>query len=189
MHSQPSDLTGAMLISMPGLGDPRFDHSVIYLCTHSSDGAMGLILNKPTGDISHRMLFEQLKITPVDDAADAPVYYGGPVETGRGFVLHSPDYSTASTTLPVAEGFAMTATMDVLEALAKARGPRQSRVMLGYAGWGPGQLEGELADNAWLTCGATPALVFDTPAPQQWEAALGSIGVAALALSGEGGRA
>lgn len=184
-----TDLTGKLLIAMPGMGDPRFERSVVFMCAHSDEGGMGLIINKPTQDVTLSQLLEQLAIHPRSDVRGAPVHYGGPVEQGRGFVLHSPDYTSAVTTLQVSDRFSMTATLDVLEEIATGQGPDARLLMLGYAGWGPGQLEGEIVNNGWLTCDATPDLVFNTPDMDKWEAALASIGVPALALSGEGGRA
>lgn len=184
-----TDLTGKILIAMPSMGDPRFEHSVVYMCAHGSDGAMGLILNKPTQDVSLDMLLDQLEIVVKGELNDRDVHYGGPVETARGFVLHSPDYASAISTLEVDDRIHMTATMDVLEDMAQGGGPEKRLMMLGYAGWGPGQLEGEIARNGWLICDASPALVFDVPSGQKWTAALESLGVDALMLSSEGGRA
>ena len=187
--SEPTDLTGKILIAMPGMGDPRFEHSVIYLCAHSEEGAMGLIVNKPSADVSMAALLEQLSITPSPGLGPRQVHFGGPVEMGRGFVLHSPDYMSGLTTLQVNDGFAMTGTLDVLETIARGDGPAHWMAMLGYAGWGPGQLEEELAENGWLVCDATPELVFETADASKWEAALNSMGVSAHLLSAEGGRA
>jgi putative transcriptional regulator len=186
---EPTDLTGKILIAMPGMGDPRFEHSVIYLCAHSEEGAMGLIVNKPSADVSMAALLEQLSITPSPGLGPRQVHFGGPVEMGRGFVLHSPDYMSGLTTLQVNEAFAMTGTLDVLETIARGDGPAHWMAMLGYAGWGPGQLEEELAENGWLVCDATPELVFETADASKWEAALNSMGVSAHLLSAEGGRA
>ncbi|WP_417718379.1 YqgE/AlgH family protein [Salipiger sp.] len=187
--SGATDLTGRMLIAMPGMGDPRFDHSLIYMCAHSDEGAMGLIVNKPSADVTMDGLLEQLSITPGEGLDLRHVHFGGPVEMGRGFVLHSPDYRSELTTLQVDEAFAMTGTLDVLEHIAKGDGPLLWMAMLGYSGWGPGQLENELAENAWLVCDASPELVFSTTDSAKWEAALNSLGIAAHVLSGEGGRA
>ena len=186
---EPTDLTGKILIAMPGMGDPRFEHSVIYLCAHSEEGAMGLIVNKPSADVSMAALLEQLSITPSPGLGPRQVHFGGPVEMGRGFVLHSPDYMSGLTTLQVNDGFSMTGTLDVLETIARGDGPANWMAMLGYAGWGPGQLEEELAANGWLVCDATPELVFETADASKWEAALNSMGVSAHLLSAEGGRA
>lgn len=187
--SEPDNLIGHMLISMPGMGDPRFEKSVIYLCDHSDEGAMGLIVNKPNTDLDIPTLLAQLDIDPVRDVSDRTVHFGGPVELGRGFVLHTPDYSAGAATMAVNDQIGMTATLDVLEEIARGAGPAQWLMMLGYAGWGPGQLEEELAQNAWLVCDGARRLIFDLPDAEKWEAALESLGVAALALSSEGGRA
>jgi len=183
------DLTGQLLIAMPGMGDPRFDHSVIFLCAHSDEGAMGLIANKPTTDISLTDLLEQLQIESGPSVRPMPVHFGGPVENGRGFVLHEHGYASSISTLEVSEAFSMTATLDILEDMARGEGPAQAIVALGYAGWGPGQLEAEIAQNGWLICPATRDLVFGTPDVRKWEAALTAIGVSPLTLSASAGRA
>jgi putative transcriptional regulator len=184
-----TDLTGQCLIAMPGMGDPRFEHSLVYLCAHSEDGAMGLIVNKPTDELTMGELLEQLDVADTPRPLPAPVYFGGPVETGRGFVLHGDDYRSPMATLAVTAELRMTATLDVLEEIGAGRGPARYLMMLGYAGWGPGQLEGEIAQNAWLTCPADAELMFATPDVDKWESALSRIGVPALALSAEAGRA
>lgn len=184
-----TDLTGKLLIAMPGMGDPRFEHSVVYMCAHSDEGAMGLIINKPSGDVTMAALLEQLSITAEPGLDLRHVYFGGPVEMGRGFVLHSPDYMSGLTTLQVDPRFNMTGTLDVLETIARGEGPAHWLAMLGYAGWGPGQLEEELTQNGWLVCDATPDLVFETPDTGKWEAALNSMGIPAHLLSAEGGSA
>ena len=183
------DLTGKLLIAMPAMGDPRFAGSVVFLCAHSAEGAMGLIVNKPTADPGLRALLEQVSVPVAPGMRDRPVHFGGPVETVRGFVLHSADYISRINGLRIDERFGMTATLDVLEDLAAGRGPAQAIVALGYAGWGAGQLEAEIAQNGWLTCDATPELVFATPDAGKWEAALRGLGVEALALSPAAGRA
>ena len=132
---QDTSLTGKLLIAMPGMGDPRFLQSVIYMCAHSEDGAMGLIINKPSKDIRLKKLMDQLDIEVTPDMVDMPVQFGGPVETGRGFVLHSPDYTSVVTTLEVNQDFHMTATLDILEDIAKGKGPQEKLMCLGYAGW------------------------------------------------------
>ena len=149
---------------------------------------MGLIVNKPASDVTMSMLLEQLSIEPLVDMRGKCVYVGGPVEQARGFVLHTSDYASNSSTIEV-DSFRMTATLDILEDIAAGTGPEKRIVTLGYAGWGAGQLEAELTQNAWLVCDATEELVFDTPDPEKWQAALASIGVPALALSAAGGRA
>ena len=182
--SDEIDLTGKLLIAMPGMGDPRFAHSVVFMCAQSPDGAMGLILNKPTGDLHLRDLLEQLSISIGAEMFNRPVHFGGPVESGRGFVLHERGYHSSISTLDVDARFAMTATMDILEDLAQGRGPLKALIALGS-----GQLEGEIAQNGWLTCDADPALVFDEADATKWEAALKTLGIDALALSAEAGRA
>lgn len=183
------DLTGKLLIAMPAMNDPRFARSVVFMCAHSEDGAMGLIINKPVTELNLRELLEQVSISISAEMPDRPVHFGGPVEHARGFVLHSGDYQSRVTTLPLAGPFGMTATVDVLEDLASGHGPDRAIVALGYAGWGPGQLEGEIAQNGWLTVDATHDLVFGTPDAGKWEAALRGLGVEALALSPSAGRA
>ncbi len=183
------ELTGQLLIAMPGMGDDRFGHSVVFMCAHSPDGAMGLIVNKPTSDLSLGHLLEQLSIKPGPQARDLPVYFGGPVEHGRGFVLHETGYVSPVSTLQVNETFAMTATLDILEDMAGGGGPAQAVIALGYAGWGPGQLEAEIAHNGWLICPGTPELVFGTADVAKWETALTSLGISPLTLSAEAGRA
>lgn len=183
------NLAGKLLIAMPGMGDPRFTHSVIFLCAHSDDGAMGLIINKPAADLEFAALLGQLGIPRSPRARDIRVHIGGPVEHGRGFVLHSGDYSRAGSTLSVDARFAMTTTLDILQALADGGGPERSMLALGYSGWGPGQLEGEIGANGWLTCDASPDLVFQEACERKWAQALRSIGVDPLGLSAVAGRA
>ena len=183
------DLNGKLLIAMPDMADPRFSHSVIFLCAYSEEGAMGLVINKPTDELRLADLLEQLDITQADDARDLPVHFGGPVEHGRGFVLHDYGYHSSISTLDVSDDFAMTATLDILEDLAQGRGPGHAIIALGYAGWGPGQLESEIAQNGWLICEADTKLVFDTPDALKWEAALKKLGISALTLSADSGRA
>ncbi len=184
-----TNLTGHLLIAMPGMADPRFDLSVVFVCDHSDEGAMGLIVNKPTPDIDMSALLSQLSIENPAGLDGTKVRYGGPVEMGRGFVLHSPDYTSVVTTLDVTPDLKMTATLDVLEDLGQGQGPERWLMMLGYAGWGPGQLENEIAENAWLVGPSSADLIFDLTDGQKWEAALESIGVSPLLLSSEGGRA
>lgn len=185
----PSLLEGKLLIAMPGMGDPRFDKSVIFMCAHAEDGALGLIVNKPTPELSFGNLLKQLDIDVPTPHREVQVYFGGPVENGRGFVLHSADYTSAASTLEVSEDFGMTATLDVLEELAKGSGPTDALLALGYAGWGPGQLESEILQNGWLTCDASREIVFNTDDDAKWTAALATLGVDALMLSADAGRA
>jgi putative transcriptional regulator len=181
-------LEGKLLIAMPGIGDPRFDRSVIFLCSHTAEGAMGLIVNKPMQDMSLSSLLEQLDITPEQETTTLPVFRGGPVETSRGFVLHSDEFAQ-DTTVAVAEGIALTATIDMLKALAKGEGPDQAIVALGYAGWAPGQLDRELTRNGWLTADASRSLVFETHHEAMWPAAIATMGFDVGRLSGETGHA
>ena len=183
------DLTGQLLLAMPGMGDPRFDHAVIFMCSHTYEGAMGLIVNKPAPDLKLSDVLEQISSAAPDDASGLGVHFGGPVETGRGFVLHTQEYRSALKTLVVDSDFAMTATLDILEDIALGQGPERAQLMLGYAGWGPDQLESEIVRNGWLTCAASNALVFDLPDEQKWTAAVQSLGVDPIGLSAAAGRA
>ncbi len=188
-NETPDFLTGKMLIAMPGMGDMRFERSVIFMCAHSGDGAMGLMINKPAADLRFADLLEQLEIDRSPLAQDTAVYFGGPVEHGRGFVLHTRDYFIEDSTMAVSDTFGMTATLDILRDIADGVGPREALLALGYAGWGPGQLEGELQAHGWLTCDADEALIFETKAERRWERALSRIGIDPRLLSAEGGRA
>lgn len=183
------DLTGKLLIAMPGMGDPRFEQSVVFMCAHSPEGAMGLIINKPTEDLHLSDLVEQLEIGDGSCRGDRVVHFGGPVEPGRGFVLHTADYVSDISTLQVDDRFGMTATLDVLEALATETGPSRAIMALGYSGWGPGQLESEILSNGWLTADASAELVFDVADPAKWEATLRTLGVDPLTLSAAAGHA
>lgn len=181
-------LSGKLLIAMPGMGDPRFEKTVIFICAHSGDGALGLVVNRPAGNVRREALFRQLEIPP-GPGAGGPIHYGGPVETQRGFVLHSPDWGVEDATLEVGKRFSMTATVDVLKAIAEGAGPRRSLIALGYAGWGGGQLEGELRRNGWLTADADEEIVFGLADEAKWAAALGRLGIDPALLSGAGGTA
>jgi putative transcriptional regulator len=150
---------------------------------------MGLVINRPTEDIALDHLLEQLEIEMAPGVANPQVHFGGPVETGRGCVLHGADFTSALNTLEIEGGFGLTATLDVLEEMGRGMGPARAIVALGYAGWGPGQLEGELAQNGWLTCDASHRIVFEIADDAKWEAALNSIGAGALTLSADAGRA
>lgn len=187
--TEVTNLTGRTLIAMPDMGDERFDHSVILLCAHSDEGAMGLMINMPTEGVSLRNLAEQLDIDMHADFQDRPVHTGGPVEQERGFVLHTADYASSLSTLPVTESIAMTGTLDVIEDLVEGTGPEVALICLGYCGWGPGQLEAEIVQNAWLVGEAPLPLIFRTPDARKWEAALANENISALALSTTGGRA
>ena len=183
------DLCGKLLIAMPDMGDPRFAGAVIYICAHSPEGSMGLILNRPKPEIAFDRLLEQMKIPRSPACRDIRVHNGGPVDRTRGFVLHSMDYASDGSTLAVADHVGMTATQDVLEALARGEGPDRSLLALGYTGWGPGQLERELADNGWLTGPAESAILFGDDHAGKWRAALALLGISPQALSLTGGRA
>lgn len=182
-------LCGKLLIAMPDLGGDAFSQSVVYLCAHSEEGAMGLIVNKPAPDIRFSHLLEQLGIEPRGGVRDIRVHIGGPVEHARGFVLHSDDYRSETGTLDVDDRISMTATMDVLEDLARGEGPNSSMLALGYAGWGPGQLEDEIANNAWLTCDPKEEIIFGRANEHKWAAALKVLGVDPILLSSAPGRA
>ncbi len=182
-------LDGRILIAMPGMQDPRFHRSLVYLCAHSADGAMGLIVNKRADDLKLKDLFGKLGIPIGSGIARKPVHYGGPVEMGRGFVLHSSDYHSGEATMQVDDGTSMTATLDILHAMATDRGPDRAIIALGYAGWAPGQLEAELQANGWLACPADEALLFGTDEDSKWDKALAKIGVHPAMLSATGGRA
>ena len=197
--SAPMNLTHHFLIAMPGMEDASFSRSVVYLCEHSERGALGLIINKPM-DISLQGLFEKVDLSlGRKDLTGAPVFQGGPVQTERGFVLHdamraaSPgddaDDSAYASTMAIPGGLEMTTSKDVLEALSHGAGPRRVLVTLGYASWGEGQLESELAENSWLTVGADTAVIFDTPAQDRYDRALGLLGLQAWMLSPEAGHA
>ncbi len=183
-------LDGQLLIAMPGIGDQRFDHSVIYLCAHSESGAMGIIVNKRLPEMSFAELLARLAIIESKERAlmpeaarEIPVQYGGPVEPARGFVLHSPDYQSSDATLPIDEQFALTATIDILRAIAGGAGPQRALLALGYSGWGPGQLDNEIQNNGWLNCQADDELVFGHDFENKYAAALQRIGVDPSKLS------
>lgn len=189
-------LDGQFLVAMPGMPDPRFARTVIYVCAHSSEGAMGIVINQPAPNIAFPHLLEQLEIIPsakgirLPQRAEAvPVLKGGPVETGRGFVLHSADFFIDKSTLPIDEGICLTATVDILRAIAQGEGPKEAMLALGYAGWGAGQLETEIHDNGWLNCDADPQLLFDGGFETKYERALRKIGVDPAMLSSEAGHA
>ena len=195
--SAPINLTHHFLIAMPGLEDESFARSVVYLCEHSERGALGLIINKPT-DITLKGLFDKVDLSlRREDLTKEPVFQGGPVQTERGFVLHEPmlmdkgetDESAYASTMTIPGGLEMTTSKDVLEALAEGAGPRRVLVTLGYAAWGEGQLESELAENSWLTVGADRTVIFDTPVDQRYDRALALLGLQAWMLSPEAGHA
>ena len=190
MQKLESNLSGQLLIAMPGMGDPRFANSVVFMCSHSDEGAMGLIVNKPTPEVRFSDLLEQLEIDSGGaEMRDIRVHFGGPVENGRGFVLHSADYMSGKATLKIDAKTAMTATLDVLEEIAKGRGPQASMLALGYSGWGPGQLEDEIKRNGWLTCPPRADILFGRTNEHKWAAALKSLGIDPAMLSSSSGRA
>ena len=184
-----SFLEGKLLIAMPGMPDPRFAQTVIYVCAHSSKGAMGIVINKPIPGLTFMELMKQLEIPLSQRTADLPILYGGPMETGRGFVLHSDDYESAEATLPVSEEISLTATLDILRAMADGRGPKKAVFALGYAGWAPGQIETEFQGNGWLHCEADTSLIFDPDMEAKWRTALTRLGVDPTGLVSDTGRA
>jgi putative transcriptional regulator len=181
-------LQGRLLIAMPTMQDPRFQRSVIYICAHSATGAMGLVVNKPIAGVSFPDLLRQLGIESSSGGPSIRIHNGGPVEPGRGFVLHSTDYLREATLL-IGSQFGLTATLDVLKAIAEGHGPRQSLLALGYAGWGPGQLDTEIQANGWLLAPATESLLFGRDDGRKWQAALDAIGINPEKLSSEAGHA
>jgi putative transcriptional regulator len=183
-------LDGQLLIAMPVMGDPRFERSVIYLCAHSAEGAMGIIVNRPAGSIDFPGLLVQLDIIKkAENAETLKVLKGGPVETGRGFVLHSSDFFIQDATLRIDHEICLTATVDILKAIAKGAGPKHAILALGYAGWAAGQLESEIQDNGWLHCDADPDLIFGRDVEEKYNRALRKIGIDVGMLSNEAGHA
>jgi putative transcriptional regulator len=183
-----TSLTGQLLVAMPQMRDKRFARTVIYMCAHNADGAMGLVVNRLVGSLKFPELLSQLGIEAKPGLDEIRVHFGGPVESGRGFVLHSTDY-VRDGTMVVNSEIALTATLDILKAIAGGEGPRRSLLALGYAGWGPGQLDLEMQANGWLTVQADAALVFDQSLDDKWTRAIGKIGINLQHLSGEAGRA
>jgi putative transcriptional regulator len=181
-------MTGQLLVAMPGMQDPRFVKTVIYMCAHNADGAMGLVINRALGSLTFADLLEQLGVEHDKSVAPVTVHFGGPVETGRGFVLHTADYVREGT-LVVDDGIALTATVDILRAIAGGAGPRGRLLALGYAGWAPGQLENEIQQNGWLLVNADEKLVFDGNLDAKWERALGKLGIDVRMLSSDAGHA
>ncbi|MDO6590794.1 YqgE/AlgH family protein [Yoonia sp. 1_MG-2023] len=189
MKELDTNMTGKLLIAMPGMDDPRFAKSVIYMCSHSDDGGMGLIVNKPQADLHFSDLLDQMGINKAAGVRDIRVHFGGPVDQTRGFVLHSNEYAAATGTLNVADEISMSATLDVIEDIASGTGPDTSMLALGYAGWAPGQLEAEIAHNGWLTCDARSDIVFGRANEHKWVGALKHMGIDPLLLSDTAGRA
>jgi putative transcriptional regulator len=195
MPAESINLTNQFLIAMPGMGDGTFAGTVVYLCEHNENGALGLVINKPI-DIKLKSLFEKVELSlDREDLAETPVYFGGPVQTERGFVLHEPlqgqqgDGGHYNSTLQIPGGLEMTTSKDVLEALSSGAGPKKILVTLGYSGWAAGQLEEEMSRNGWINVGAEPAIIFDTPVDQRYEKALSLLGIDSRMLSQEAGHA
>ena len=189
-------LDGQMLIAMPSMRDERFARTLIYMCEHSSEGAMGIVVNQPAADISFPDLLVKLDVIPANERIQLPrragtikVLKGGPVETQRGFVLHTADFFIENSTLPIDEGICLTATLDILKAIARDEGPASAVLALGYAGWAPGQLEKEIQHNGWLHCTADSELVFGTDTGGKYEKAMGKLGIDLGMLSSEAGHA
>ena len=189
-------LDGRFLVAMPGMEDGRFAHAVVYVCAHSEDGAMGIVLNQSASNITFADLLTQLEIIDDADAIRLPspadkmlVHRGGPVESGRGFVLHSDDFFIDSSTLPISDGICLTATLEILKAIAEGRGPDQAMLALGYAGWAAGQLESEIQANGWIIGPADPSIIFDQENETKWQRALALMGIEAGMLSSEAGHA
>ncbi|OGN43141.1 MAG: hypothetical protein A2623_11525 [Caulobacterales bacterium RIFCSPHIGHO2_01_FULL_70_19] len=184
------NLTGRLLVAMPGIGDPRFEHAVILICAHGPDHAMGLRLDRPAPGVDLKTVLTKLETPAPEAAASRPVLVGGPVERERGFVLHSDDWMAEDASLPFGDGLAITGTREALAAMVDpAMGPRRSVLLLGYAGWGEGQLEDELGENVWLTAEADADLIFDPDYDAKWARALATLGVDPGLLSGQAGRA
>ncbi len=196
MASTSDFLDGQFLIAMPSVEESNFSRTVVYLCAHSADGAMGLIINKPVANLTFQDLLVQLEIVPEDapiklpaNASGMKVHRGGPVETGRGFVLHTSDYHLENSTLPIDENISLTATLEILKAIAEGRGPEHALLALGYAGWGPGQLESEIQANGWLTTSADPSIIFEGDLDTRYLRALATMGIDPALLSSESGHA
>jgi len=184
-----SFLEGKLLIALPGMSDPRFERSVIYMCAHSGTGAMGIIINKPIEGLGFQELLRRLELPVSDSTPDSPILFGGPVETGRGFVLHSGEYEGEDSTLPISPDVSLTATLDILRAIGEGKGPDRAVFALGYAGWGPGQIESEIQANGWIHCDADAALIFGNHMESKWSEALAKLGIDISALSAHAGRA
>ncbi|GIK81282.1 MAG: YqgE/AlgH family protein [Pseudorhodoplanes sp.] len=188
-------LDGQMLVAMPSMNDDRFARTVVYVCAHSSEGAMGIVVNQLAPNINFPDLLVQLQVIPESDLIrveahdEIRILKGGPVETGRGFVLHSADFFIENSTLPIDEGICLTATLDILKAIARGRGPANAVLALGYAGWAPGQLENEIQANGWLHCPADSELIFGSDTETKYSRALRKIGIDIAKLSSEVGHA
>lgn len=185
---KPQWLSGQLLVAMPTMGDPRFARSVIFICTHSEEGAMGLVINRLYGALNFSALLDQLEVKLAAGAPDIDVHFGGPVETSRGFVLHSTDYLREGSG-KVTNDVALTATVEILQDMATGNGPRHALLALGYAAWAGGQLESELQQNGWLVAPSDNALLFDSGLETKWERAVAKLGITPALFSGEAGRA
>lgn len=181
-------LAGQFLIAMPGMSTPHFTHAVLYICAHSAEGAMGIVLNRPLGGPTFHELLEQLGVAALPEGREIGVFRGGPVEGGRGFVLHTSDW-TGEGSLVVDQQVALTASLDILQALAEGGGPSRGLLALGYTGWGPGQLDQEMQDNAWLSAPANLDLVFDQDHDTKWRRAMAVLKVDPVLLSASAGHA
>ena len=182
-------LSGKMLIAMPGIGDPRFERALVLVCAHDSDHAMGVAVNRPVEGLTLPDLLARLDIAGEMHMAPEPVLLGGPVDRERGFVVHTDDYTSGDHTMRVGPGLSLTATREVLEAMAGLEAPRRAILALGYAGWAAGQLEHEIRENVWLTCDADDALIFGDDHDSKWTRALATLGIDPARLSGQSGRA
>lgn len=196
METTEGYLEGQCLIAMPQMGDTRFERAVVFLCAHSADGAMGIIVNKPAQNVTFVDLLTQLNIIDDDSAIrlpdrarNVPVHNGGPVETGRGFVLHSSDFRLREATLMTGNDVCLTATVEILRAIARGHGPAQALLALGYAGWAPGQLENEISNNGWLHCEADHELIFDADLDTKYDRAIAKLGIDPILLSSTAGHA
>ena len=187
-NSSENSLAGHLLVAMPNMSDPRFERAVIYVCAHGEDGAMGLMINKLVDQITFPEMLEQLGIDDSNVAEQIRVHFGGPVETGRGFVLHSTDYRQDSS-MEVDSRIALTATVDILRDIAGGQGPRRSLLALGYAGWGPGQLDQEIQANGWLHVDPDEQLIFDPDLDDKWQRAISKLGFDPFSLTGHFGHA
>ncbi len=186
--SDPRYLVGQLLLAMPGMGDPRFDHAAIAMCVHDENGALGLVVNHIYDGLTVRKVLEQLDVDPGAVPEDVPVFAGGPVEPTRGFVLHSLDYNSGAT-LQVGNAWGLTTTLDVLKEIADGKGPAKWLLALGYTGWGEGQLDAELTQHGWLNAPTPPEFIFDTPFEERWPQAFAALGVDVGQLSATAGRA
>ena len=188
MAGPTANFTHHFLIAMPAMADPNFAHTLTFVCEHNKDGALGIVVNKPT-DMMLATLFEQIEVPLANaDVGKTPVHFGGPVQIDRGFVLHRP-LGNWQSTLAISDDIGLTTSKDVLEAVARGEGPTSVLVSLGYAGWSAGQLEQEIAQNAWLTVDAAPQIIFDVPASDKYDAALRLLGVNSSQLTGHAGHA